>query len=83
MYPRYVINCLGMGSKKVFGDSSMYGAKGYLLEYKNRGKIRWGIYGFSMGMKRIKVYFLPDRILATVLEKLDEDTPSIDPNKVK
>ena len=53
--------------------------KSYLVEYQNNGPLKWGIYGFS---NKVKIYILPDRILATVFEILNEDDLSIDAVKV-
>lgn len=59
---RVIVNCLGLGSKNVFGDENMYGIKGHLLEIKNSTQIK-AIFGFKFKNDPLKLYCFDDKIL--------------------
>jgi hypothetical protein len=45
---KVIANCLGLSSKRIFGDEKVKGVKGYLIEYNNSTKIK-GVFSFDWG----------------------------------
>ena len=43
MEEEHIVNCLGYGAKKIFGDELLVPGKGYVLEFSNPEKIKYSI----------------------------------------
>lgn len=57
-----VVNCLGMGAGKVFGDQNMQGKKGHLLVFNNPDRLNY-LLTTKLGNEQVTVYTVDDRVM--------------------
>lgn len=74
-----VMNCTGLGSKKLFNDNNLRGKKGNLLVYKNVNKVNYMLTARHDSGSHVTIYGVGDKLMvgATYLDepidsKLDE-----------
>ena len=76
----YLVNSLGFGSKKIFGDENVYGTKGHLLEFSNPLKIKeYLCFKYNGGLK---FYCFDDKVLVGITSEQVENQ-EINPKMVE
>ena len=57
-----IVNCMGLGSKYIFGDQDIYGVRGTLLEFDNSLQNN-GMIAVNFEDEYLQLYSFKDKIL--------------------
>jgi hypothetical protein len=74
MPEKIIFNCLGLGSKGLFGDTKMKGIKGHLIEFKNESPSKYNYFlRANIGRQMVNYYMHDSRIILGLTRETIDD----------